>query len=262
MNKRKIRVMLTAGLSLCCFLAGALIVGKYLYDTHLDRQTTDKLRLIRAEAQYDPALFASIPTEEQRILNANTALKKLNPDFAAWITIPDTPVDYPVMYTPGNPEFYLRRNFYKEYSIAGTPFLAEGCDPESDPLPDNMTIYGHHLSSGDMFAAIKLYKDKTYWENHQTILFSTASKVQTYQIVAAFSLVLEEGQPDNFRYDYFTYASTKEEYDGYIRRVKSLAFYDTGLECCYGEKLLTLSTCASSTNSGGGRLVLVAKQLP
>ena len=31
--------------------------------------------------------------------------------------------DYPVMHTPENPQKYLRRSFYGEYSVSGVPFL-------------------------------------------------------------------------------------------------------------------------------------------
>ena len=50
-------------------------------------------------------------------------LKKKNKDLVGRIKIKGTKIDYPVMQTPNDPQYYLRRNFEKKYSLSGTPFL-------------------------------------------------------------------------------------------------------------------------------------------
>ena len=42
-------------------------------------------------------------------------LYKENNDLIGWINIEDTNIDYPVMQTKNNEEYYLRKNFYKKY---------------------------------------------------------------------------------------------------------------------------------------------------
>ncbi|MDR1539337.1 MAG: class B sortase [Clostridiales bacterium] len=72
-----------------------------------------------------------------------------------WISIEGTALNYPVMHTPGpaTPEFYLRRNFEKQYSDTGTPYAAEGCS--ISPQVDNITISGHHMKSSKLFGALR-----------------------------------------------------------------------------------------------------------
>ena len=55
------------------------------------------------------------------------ALKAQNPDFFGWISIEGTNIDYPVMFTPDDPEHYLRRAFDGSSSQSGVPFLSADC---------------------------------------------------------------------------------------------------------------------------------------
>ena len=75
-------------------------------------------------------------------------LYNINNDIVGWIKIDNTNISYPVMQTKENPNYYLRKNFYKKYSLWGTPFLAENCDIKSS---DNLIIYGHHINNSKMF---------------------------------------------------------------------------------------------------------------
>ena len=76
------------------------------------------------------------------------ALHEENPDCIGWLTIDGTRIDYPVMYRPGDKNYYLHRDFNGEYSANGCLFLAEECVPGNS---DNLIIYGHHMNSGKMF---------------------------------------------------------------------------------------------------------------
>lgn len=78
---------------------------------------------------------------------AYTDLYEKNNGFAAWITIPNTNIDYPVMLTPNEPEYYLYRSFDKTESSSGTPFIGEGGDINSDVF----IIYGHNMKNDTMF---------------------------------------------------------------------------------------------------------------
>lgn len=72
------------------------------------------------------------------------ALHEENPDCIGWLTIDGTRIDYPVMYRPGDKNYYLHRDFNGEYSANGCLFLAEECVPGNS---DNLIIYGHHMNS-------------------------------------------------------------------------------------------------------------------
>ena len=71
-----------------------------------------------------------------------------NQDLYGWISIEDTNIDYPVMFTPQDPEFYLRKNFQKEDAQEGVPFVDGRTDMENSM---SMFIYGHQMKNGYMF---------------------------------------------------------------------------------------------------------------
>ena len=56
------------------------------------------------------------PTEA-KMLEDMAALHEENSDLFGWLTIAGTKIDYPVMYTPEEPEKYLHLNFEEGYSL-------------------------------------------------------------------------------------------------------------------------------------------------
>ena len=63
---------------------------------------------------------------EEEVPDLSLAFEELfnqNNDIIAWISIPGTGVNYPLMHTPDQPEYYLYRNFKEEYSLSGVPFI-------------------------------------------------------------------------------------------------------------------------------------------
>ena len=76
----------------------------------------------------------------------------MNKECYAWISINDTRISYPVMHSPNEPDKYLNRNFYGQYSSSGVPYMDGRCTDDSD----NKIIYGHHMDFGSMFSDLKL----------------------------------------------------------------------------------------------------------
>lgn len=181
-------------------------------------------------------------------------LHEENPDCIGWLTIEGTMIDYPVMYHPEEENYYLHRDFDGNYNANGCLFLAENCNPETS---DNLIIYGHHMNSGKMFAALEGYKSREFYEEHPLITYNTLHGKETYQVLAAFSTPVYTGK--DFAYYAFTKAESGKEYDSFLAAVKERSFYDTEITAAYGEKLLTLSTCEYSQKNG--RMVVVAKKI-
>jgi len=182
------------------------------------------------------------------------ALHEENPDCIGWLTIEGTKIDYPVMYRPGDKNYYLHRDFNGDYSANGCLFLAEECVSGDS---DNLIIYGHHMNSGKMFADLEKYKDKGFYEEHPTILFRTIWGNEQYQILSAFTTPVYTG--NDFNYYSFIKAQKGADYEYFIRKIKRKAIYETGITAEYGDKLLTLSTCEYSQRNG--RMVVVAKKI-
>lgn len=193
--------------------------------------------------------------KEMQILPEFAELYLMNQDLVGWIEIPGTNVNYPVVQTPDRKDYYLRRDFYGNSATHGCIYVRESCDVN---LPsDNVTIYGHRMNDGTMFAALANYKSKIYFNQHRYIYFDTLTERHTYEIVVVFRTTAT--QNEGFRYNLFENAETAEEFDQYIKTCKSLAYFDSEVTAEFGDKLITLSTCEYST--ANGRLVVVAKRI-
>jgi len=116
------------------------------------------------------------PTEQSATEHNIPALIAVNGDCIGWLSIDGTSISYPVMYTPSEPQKYLRRNFYGQYSQSGVPFLDGRCDLQST----NLIIYGHNMKNGTMFSDLKRYVDRDFLNAHRTVKFETADGVQTF----------------------------------------------------------------------------------
>ena len=180
-------------------------------------------------------------------------LYELNNDFVGWLKIENTNISYPVMQTENSRKnYYLRKNFYKEYSQLGTPYIAEYCNIQTS---DNVIIYGHHIKNNQMFGELEKYKKKEFYKSHKIISFNTINENANYEIVAVFKTVAYTG----FEYYKFVNSSSRQEFDTFIQKCKELSFYETKNTAKYGDKLITLSTCEYSNKDG--RLVVVAKKI-
>lgn len=176
----------------------------------------------------------------------------INNDIVAWVRIENTNIDYPVMQTKDTPNYYLRKNFYKQYSYLGTPYLAESCDLKTS---DNLIIYGHHINNSKMFGELENYRQKEYYNNHKIIKLFTLEENEEYEIIAVFKTVAYTG----FKYYDFVNANNEKEFNTFVNQCKELSFYDTEKIANYGDKLLTLSTCDYSSKNA--RLVVVARKI-
>ena len=180
------------------------------------------------------------------------AVYEQNSDFIGWISIEDTKINYPVMQTPGNKDFYLKHAFDKSYSEYGVPYMQENCKLG---LSDNCVIYGHHMQDGSMFADLCKFESEDFYKEHKTIHFDTLAGFGEYEIVCVFKTAAYSA--DGFKYYHFVDAASVAEFRGFLSACQSLALYDTGVSAEYGDKLITLSTCEYSRSNG--RMVIVAK---
>ena len=118
------------------------------------------------------------PTEQPAAERNIQALIAENADCIGWLSIDGTNISYPVMYTPSNPQKYLRRNFYGKYSQSGVPFLDGRCDLQST----NLIIYGHNMRNGTMFSDLKKYVDKDFQIAHRTVKFETMDGIRYFTV--------------------------------------------------------------------------------
>lgn len=214
-----------------------------------------QVKLPQAKDAVRAPLVADEVIEEAEVSVAFEDLYHKNSDIVAWITIAGTGVNYPVMHTPKKPDYYLYRNFEKEYSVSGVPFL----DGKSslDPATDNLLIHGHNMKNGSMFAQLLAYQDEAFLQAHPSIELYTLDGKSTYDIMSVFPTSANKNDA-GFDYHNFIQAKDEEAFNQYVAKAKERTLFETGLEAQYGDQLMTLSTCAYHT--ANGRFVVVAKQ--
>lgn len=181
-------------------------------------------------------------------------LLDVNDDVVGWIEIEDTSINYPVVQSVKEPDFYLTHGLDKKKSIHGVPYVDARVNLNAST---NTIIYAHQMRDGSMFTGLNPYLEKSFYETHPVIRFNTLTTFSEYEIIAVFKTSDIEGE--GFPYYNFIQANTAEEFKEFIDQVKALSAYDTRTSVDYGDRLLTLSTCEYTLDQG--RLVVVAKQI-
>ena len=187
---------------------------------------------------------------EQAMVDLSAYLVQ-NPDFVAWLRIPGTNVDYPVVQTD-NPDYYLNHTFSGKSSVVGTLFSLADADYAAPGR--NIAIYGHHLrSSGEkMFTSLMRYKNPDFYEDNQTIVLDSLYRHSEYTIFAVVNMKVGDWEPSR------TVFSGDAAFMAFVNRAKSESLYDTGVEVGADDHILTLITCDRSYAGKEGRLVILA----
>lgn len=194
----------------------------------------------------------NIENQEERKIDINKLYEE-NKDIVGWLKIDSTTINYPIMQNINDPNYYLHRDFYKNYSSYGTPYMAKQCNLNSD----NIVIYGHHMKNNKMFGELEKYKSKDFYNNHKIITFTTLEKEYSYEIFAVFKTTVYT--KNTFRYYENINFENKKKYNDFINICKDKSLYQTDIEIKDKEKLITLSTCEYSNKNS--RLVIVARKI-
>lgn len=182
-------------------------------------------------------------------------LYEMNNDFIGWLTISNTNIDYPVMFTPDEPEYYLRRAFDKTSSQSGTPFIGENGNIDSDCL----IIYGHNMKNDTMFGTLDNYADKDFWMENKIIFFNTLYEYREYEVFAVVKTNILHANEAGFRYYNCSGDLSETDYKDLADWFSINAIYDTGISPVYGDQILVLSTC--SYHSENGRFLVAARRI-
>lgn len=159
------------------------------------------------------------------------------------------------MYTPEEPEYYLRRAFDTTDAVSGTPFIGEGGSLESDLF----IIYGHNMDNGTMFGTLDRYQDAGYWRDHSVLTLTGAQGRQEYEIFAAVETRVLNTRESGFRYYQQSGDLSENAFQELLTWLTENALYDTGIKPEYGEQVVLLSTCSYHTENG--RFLVAAKKV-
>lgn len=267
---RKLVLLLIIVVSIIILIVCAIRLSLYSLSAYEDSLDNTKLKKMVGESSVtltqdfetgryvvsdDTGISAS--PEEKQVLDKYRTLYDMNPDIVGWISIDGTNVDYPVMQTVYDEEYYLHRNFYKEETKSGLPFMDNRCITR---LPStNLIIYGHNMKSGAMFADLLKYESKSYYEKHKFIRFDTIYEEAMYEIIAVFKSNVSYVGENTFKFYNFIQADTPEEFENYYNTIRSMSLYDIEATAVSSDYLITLSTCEYSVEDG--RFVVVARRI-
>jgi len=160
--------------------------------------------------------------------------KKVNPDVIAWLTIPNTVIDYPVVQTANN-DYYLERDIKKQRNKNGTLFLDYRV--RGDFSDFNNVIYGHHMKSGRMFQNLVKFKEEAFFNNNKTGLLWTQKKTHHLEI---FAVAIVHQDSELYRYAF----ASPAECDVHLQKIKNSAKFYRDIDVTEKDHLIIFSTCS------------------
>lgn len=165
-------------------------------------------------------------------------LWETNKDVYAWITIPGTEIDYPILQHETDNTYYLNYNIDGSYGYPGCIYTE---NMNSKDFTDNNTvIYGHNMKNGTMFAGLHKYEDKTFFEENQKILIYTPEEELNYTIFAAY---IYDDRHLLYSFDF----DQEEVYAAYLEEIKNMRSMNAQIredvEVTSQDKIITLVTC-------------------
>lgn len=225
-------------------MAGILILlmlsyGMYsLWDTYK----------IYANSFADEELLKFRPTDDGEDNPTLKDLKKLNPDVKAWIQVPKTNIDYPVVQGQDDME-YINKNVYGEFELSGAIFLS--CLNKDDFSDPYNLVYGHNMKNGGMFADVADFTNKEYFETHQKgklYLTDATRKIRFFACMKVTAADAKIYHPDGYR---------KENLKDLLDYIQANAVQYCDVNVADENSLIALSTCSEAETNG--RVVLIGK---
>lgn len=241
---KKAAMAARVGNRILSIMAGILILlmlsyGVYsLWDTYK----------IYANSFADEELLKFRPTDDGEDNPTLKDLKKLNPDVKAWIQVPKTNIDYPVVQGQDDME-YINKNLYGEFELSGAIFLS--CLNKDDFSDPYNLVYGHNMKNGGMFADVADFTNKEYFETHQKgklYLTDATRKIRFFACMKVTAADAKIYHPDGYR---------KENLKDLLDYIQANAVQYRDVNVADENSLIALSTCSEAETNG--RVVLIGK---
>ena len=186
------------------------------------------------------------PVEDPRPANPIDfpSLKAEHPDIYAWVTIPDTGVNHPIVQSATDDNYYLYHDLDGNYTIYGSVFTQSmNATDFSDPVT---IVYGHHTDNGTMFSDLRNFTDKDYFDAHEEMYIYTPGHILTYRIISAYEydnrhiMNSFDFSDPQVRQDYFASVLSPTSMRVNVREGATLSVDD---------KIVQLSTCVEGNSA-------------
>ena len=208
------------------------------YILAIETYTPEKSAVVQAVVLQESAetdVFARTRKDPDRNIDFK-GLIAANSDIYAWINVPGTNIDYPVL-SCGDNEYYLSHNAFNEESRTGAIFSDMS---NSIGFKDPVTVlYGHRMNDGSMFAGLHKFEEISFFNQNRTIKVYTMNGEWDYTIFAAY-------KTDNTNILYGKDYTDLQQYQLYLDSLQVIPDTNanmSGLIPTADEYILTLSTC-------------------
>lgn len=244
------RVLIMRMVSVALLVAALISLGVYLYQQHQNDLAEEAYEKLRDTEEVEE------PTEEATPQHDFAALQEQNSEIYAWVAVPDTLVDYPVLQSEED-NYYLTHDISGEVTTAGAIY-SNACN--SLTMSDSITIfYGHDMRADTMFGSLHLFDEQDFFNAHETVTVETTEALYTYQIVGVYNYndyylpALFDVKTTDGAADFLASLEDCAEEGSAITHVRK------GVEVTEDDTLLVLSTCISGQDDR--RFLVVSKLL-
>lgn len=231
-------------LGLICLVLAVLLAGlgitRYLEEKRAGASYEELKEEVTEEEPETSEEEQGLPAEKDpvEIPIDFATLQGKNPDVYAWIRVPGTSIDYPILQSQEDNSYYLTHTLDREEKAEGAIFT-ENYNSKTFQDP-NTVIYGHDMKNGSMFQSLHNYMDRSFFDSNRDITVYLPEKILHYRIFAAY---LYDNRHLLLSFDFWN----KEEYQQYLNTIFSMrdmnSFVDTSMEVTNEDKIITLSTC-------------------
>lgn len=247
--KQKITAILAGIAGLAAVLLIVVGVSKFIFrqtdetqasqssDAELQQTEPATVEKVTDASQDSETVTESAEPEEEIPIDFEE-LWETNPDVYAWIVIPGTDINYPILQHPTDDSYYLNHNID---GSTGRPACIYTESLNNKDFTDNNTvIYGHNMRNGTMFAQLHKFEDKDFFDEHREIIIYLPDKVLHYKIFAVHNY---DDRHLLYSFDF----SDKAVYKDYLESIFSIddknANIDTEMTVTENDKIITLATC-------------------
>lgn len=203
-------------------------------------------------------------SEKEKVRNFKK-LQKINSEIVAWISVPHTNIDYPVLYHKEDTlhsQYYLYNNYEKNYSQYGSIFI--DFRSQQGVKSKNVIMHGHHMMDGSMFANLLKYGktsiDMNFYKKSPTFTVTTPDDGdEVYKIISVYKTTGDKNEKDFFNYLQGDFTSDAE-FMNYVYNIKARSLIDTNVDINENDTLVTLSTCSYEVHENY-RTVVVGRKV-
>ncbi len=253
-------VLLIGGMVFAAWQLGAIFLN-YSRDRSAYRDLADHAISGLAEAE-DTTIAVTTPDPDARPEEVTVSeipftvdweyLSSINDDIVGWLYCPGTVINYPVVQSNDH-DYYLDHSFDGSSNTSGTLFVDR--DSVSGIVQSNLIIYGHNMKDESMFGTFKYYAEESFFEEHPTLYYLTPEQCYRVDLICAH---IVEATTENFP----GYFASLDDYNTYLSRISSSAFWVNAEAVTTEHQLLTMSTCTSAAGYSDPRLLVQGMMVP